>query len=978
MNNEIKNKDVIVDLSNYTMDKTTLTSRNELIHLEQLDEVCRIIKEKIESAKDYNPNSLYGFTSQNDVISIFARRGAGKTTFVKSLVNLIRTAQEETFQYLRNNLYCVDVFEPNQMMNKENLLIRFLAQISEKFHEKEEERCCHLNCKDNYVKLRDTRRKLYEAIPVIDGVGKGNLFPDWDDNAYIADRYMNLASNAKELEKRFHNYIYTGLNVIGKKAILFVLDDSDVNIEKSFEILEIIRLFFTSPQIIVVLTGDASLYSMTVRRNYWQYFTKDFLEKDCDALNKSCTKFREYQKMVYRLEAQYLQKMIKADHRIFLNNVYDKIHLNNLKKDGTSKIFIKITNNDKEELVEIVELYHKIFEDLDVNKKLAFIHNTYINHFLAQPFRNQLRLFTVYNNYRKQENKNTETFTKGLLKVFEVYINQRSGDSKFLMAHTPIYPAWLLKFLVENQILNIGSSFLPVMESDSLKNVVSVLGLSCYEQIKHNPSIIFDFWIRVSMTRQLSALLGENILDNTSTSLLSHAKLYSDNGLDNILGNMLTYCKNIAINDGVMQTTLPGTIVRKGIFYSPNLEGNLYVEAKLINLLQIESVSPKLKTSYTYSLYRPLAVLGELLRTIYMDDNFNSFCYLFEQLSQVKLYVEPNVNIQKNIILKTDRINIDTYLNDLQIDSNNAFLKELYEWSKPNNKLQVAPFFIDHIFSRYFDLMINYSNHWKDDEYTLGDYITNAVLAFWNSAIVEKLSLAGRNIYLAHDDESRILHIFFNNYIQFHIFELESNNKSFFVQWLLDCPLLKAYIDPFILELMKTIREENYDYSSIWRVLQIYHSQQKWNFIDKKLTKIEIEISKISTDISKHEEYLKNYNYIRSIENNIKIYESQLGSEDLTLRQKKSYQKEITQLIDERHELKSKLFKMGLYFEQYTPEEKLEKLYKELHELEDEKLRIELEDAKQLPKEPFRNELFYQIEDKSKRIISVYSILKNL
>lgn len=69
---------------------------------------------------------------------------------------------------------------------------------------------------------------------------------------------------------------------------------------------------------------------------------------------------------------------------------------------------------------------------------------------------------------------------------------------------------------------------------------------------------------------------------------------------------------------------------------------------------------------------------------------------------------------------------------------------------------------------------------------------------------------------------------------------------------------------------------------------------------------------------------------------------------------------------------------MGLYFEQYTPEEKLEKLYKELHELEDEKLWIELEDAKQLPKEPFRNELFYQIEDKSKRIISVYSILKNL
>ena len=98
----------------------------------------------------------------------------------------------------------------------------------------------------------------------------------------------------------------------------------------------------------------------------------------------------------------------------------------------------------------------------------------------------------------------------------------------------------------------------------------------------------------------------------------------------------------------------------------------------------------------------------------------------------------------------------------------------------------------------------------------------------------------------------------------------------------------------------------------------------------------------------------------------------------MTLRQKKSYQKEITQLIDERHELKSKLFKMGLYFEQNTPEEKLEKLYKELHELEDEKLWIELEDAKQLPKESLNDELFCQIVDKSKEVISVYPILKNL
>ena len=57
-----------------------------LIHQRQIDEICRIIKERMEYG-EYNPSQK--IKSENDVISIFARRGAGKTTFVKSLKKLI-------------------------------------------------------------------------------------------------------------------------------------------------------------------------------------------------------------------------------------------------------------------------------------------------------------------------------------------------------------------------------------------------------------------------------------------------------------------------------------------------------------------------------------------------------------------------------------------------------------------------------------------------------------------------------------------------------------------------------------------------------------------------------------------------------------------------------------------------------------------------------------------------------------------------
>jgi len=613
-------------------------------------------------------------------------------------------------------------------------------------------------------------------------------------------------------------------------------------------------------------------------------------------------------------------------------------------------------------------------EELDVNSKLTSIHNTYINHLLAQPFRNQLRLFTVYNNYRKLNKRNSEIFTKGLLKVFEVYINQLSGDGKYLMAHTPIYPAWLLKFLVDNQILNIGSSFLPVMESDSLKNAVSVLGLSCYEQIKHNPSIIFDFWIRISMTKQLSVFLGECILNDANTNLLTHAKLYSDNGLDNILSKMLTYCKNKSVNHVSIQTSIPGTIMRKGICCNPDSYKESCLEIKLINLLQIESVSLNKKSSFTYSLYRPLAVLGELLRTVSTDKEFNAFKNMFEQLSQVKLYVEPDVNHPIKVKPKSEKNNVEAYLEKSSEEINHKFLSELHEWSKTTKEFQVAPFFIDRIFSRYFDLMINYSNHLDNDEIILGDYINDAILAFWNAAIIEKLLLANQRISTLQSDENTILNVFLKNYIKIHELELLKKNHSLFVKWLLECPLLKAYVDPFIQELMMMIRNNNISNSNIWGLLRKRRYIHKKELDKRMVNQLESEMKKINAQISDYEAYEKILNKIHVVESIIKINESQLNSDKVSAKQKIKAVTEIEKLADELQEYEkesmlystlSKTYSKNTKKELYSEQQMLGKRIKHLKNRMEEILSVE-------------DELYNEIVTNSANVISVYPILKNL
>lgn len=769
---------------------------NELIHQEQVIRVCKILSERLKQAEGYNPLNE-DFISINDVISIFARRGAGKTTFVKSLVNLIRYSDEKPFDTIGKGLYCLDVFEPDQISNKENLMIRFIAHIHKVFENcKKSKENNHSYENDSNIKSHNTAtHKLYEALPVIEGIGSSSLYSDWDDSAYLADMNMESSMRIKDLERRFHQYIAAGLKLLGKKALLFVLDDCDINTEKTFQILEYVRLYFTSPQIIVMMTGDAALYGMAIRKNYWQFFNREFLEKET-RLDEHNQKFKEYKKMVYRLETQYFQKMIKADHRIFLNNPYDKLqNWNRSEETAESHILIGLGQLDSEsqnEEVEIRELYKKAFALMEISARNHGVINSYVNHMLAQPFRNQIRFFSAYNHAIQQnpESSRSAFFVQGVLKVFEVYINQLTGDSKFLMAHTPIYAAWLLKFLVENKQLSVGSSLLPKMEDDSFKNAIIALGISCGEQMKHDKSMVFDYWIRISLTRLMLDFLQK---EEQATSLIDFAHLYSDTGLSKILGHMIAYC--IQKQQSRDETkSVPGIITtdRALVRHKYSLTGNL------VQLLQLYTISDDGEISHVFSIYRIFAFIGEILRTyINNDGDKDDFWNLFSRHCQIRSYIEPdnNENVHKNPYWTEDRpLIIDEFLKNDRRDTD-RFIEFMDSWISKSNELLhiVPPYWIDHIFSRFFYTVFYIDN----PSYSLGERISNTVIAFWNAVIVESFIAANSSTLITLDHEGNIKQIFLKNYRTFldkrHLLDYQET-----IVWMLECPLLKEYVDPYI------------------------------------------------------------------------------------------------------------------------------------------------------------------------------------
>lgn len=784
-----------------------------LIHQRQIDEICRIIKERMEYG-EYNPSQK--IKSENDVISIFARRGAGKTTFVKSLKKLIRehVNQGEYHGIDCSKLVVIDVIEPNQIQKKENFMIRFLASIHGKFLYLMED-----NNENDKRRFDEATTALYEALPIIDGVGKLGMYADWTDADYVADNFVNLAMKAKDLERRFHEYINVALSILKKKSLLFILDDCDVNIEKTFEILETIRLYFTSPQIIVVMTGDANLYGMTIRLNYWKFFEKDFLEKECDNSASADRKRAAYRKMVNRLETQYLQKMIKPEYRILLDNVYEKYRYNRIiTNQGKDKnkaepysVTIRFSNGATQDLRVI---YKDIFSYLDVISMDETDKAIFVNHVLRQPFRNQYRLLSVYDDFLSDNSQLSDeekkiALTDKLLKVFEVYINQYAADNKHLMTKTSMYAGWIMKFLIDNKIVATGSHMMPNMEDDSLNNAILALCTSCTRQIHTNPSIAFDFLVRVSFIRQVLLSLGED-----GTKLNDFAHIYYDSGTNKLLGNVLAYA-NAEMNmipsirpESNLQNTMAGVCA-----INHNISPRNGVKGLLIRLVQLRTISSDMSETKLCSVYRLFAAIAEILRVtenIKANEDKNGkkrkavIKTKLQHLAQIHTYIEPNDLRPGNKL----REQIGNQINSNKEEDStftDDYVEKLWQWILEYNQVdKLTPYSLDRIFTRMYYTLNDITPKGTVNNIETSEYISNYILAFWNACIVEDCIVSGKVEGIEFGHEGSLADIFMHNYWK-RFFEQHRGKKSF-ANWVIGCPLLQSYVSAVVL---KFIKEKN-------------------------------------------------------------------------------------------------------------------------------------------------------------------------
>ena len=291
-----------------------------LIHQREFNRVIELIDDRISNVplskhteKDKNSRQRY-----NDTISILGSRGSGKTSFLLSLLKFYKADEKR-----KDKAEVLGIIDPTLIEEKGHVFLTIISMIEETVCRKLNLNDCSPNDTDYCIKKewKDRLRKLADGLPSINGVGLGMNDTNWQDAEFIMDRGLKSVKAAKDLEANFNELVAFALTTLDRKVFIITLDDIDVDFLKGWPVLETIRKYLTSPQIIVLLSGDLKLYSKAIRKQQWKNFGKALLINEGERLRK---KF-EYNDLVTEMESQYMQKVIQPSNRIRLTTLYEKI-----------------------------------------------------------------------------------------------------------------------------------------------------------------------------------------------------------------------------------------------------------------------------------------------------------------------------------------------------------------------------------------------------------------------------------------------------------------------------------------------------------------------------------------------------------------------------------------------------------------------------------------------------------------------------
>lgn len=281
----------------------------------------------------------------NNIIAILGDRGAGKSSFMKSFLKHIDKEKNIT----------LGPIDPSKFTKHCNILEIILGTLFNEFKKNIEKDSEDIGY-DHKRNLLEKFQKTFKSIKYIKE-RNNDVVSEIDELLEISDSFK-LKENIIELVNKYLEYILK--NKDGK--LIIAIDDIDLNSKYAYEMLEDIRKYLISDNMIILIATKIEQLADVIKENYLKEyieiskFTKDgiFIK---DGINE------EVEDRVNK----YLTKLLPYDRRVYLASPFDDdcgdIYI---KRDGDKiEIYTNSKNDEKSIETYLNECYGNVFYKTD-------------------------------------------------------------------------------------------------------------------------------------------------------------------------------------------------------------------------------------------------------------------------------------------------------------------------------------------------------------------------------------------------------------------------------------------------------------------------------------------------------------------------------------------------------------------------------------------------------------------------------------
>lgn len=312
-------------------EKITSLNPNEFfydVYEKAMDRLMDIV-EYTKSLDDLNLKDFASKNFNNNIIAFCGERGQGKSSAMLTFSKILgectcpteyeKTLDAETFKVMNvwrkkidRMFYILDPIDPTQLEDKDDILKVVVSRIFDAFKsywKNGEKAKRNIELKSEILELF---QKCYKHITTIKSSEKSKYedisFEDTlEELARLGDS-SNLKKDLYKLIQKFFEIVFNEKEY--KKYMLVIqIDDTDLNVDKAYEIVEDLRKYLMIPNVVIIMATKLEQLTKAVEQE---------MRKKFDTLIKA-NRVNKYE--IQQMASKYIDKLIPDGRKIHLPEI---------------------------------------------------------------------------------------------------------------------------------------------------------------------------------------------------------------------------------------------------------------------------------------------------------------------------------------------------------------------------------------------------------------------------------------------------------------------------------------------------------------------------------------------------------------------------------------------------------------------------------------------------------------------------------